>query len=412
MYDFANSGYTTVVLTAVFNAYFVGVVAAGAGTGTDTFLWTLATSIANALVLLSAPVVGAMADHGAHKKRFLAISTVGCVLSTAALATVGAGDIALGMMLLVVSAFFFHTGEDLIAGFLPEIARPADMGRVSAYGWSLGYLGGLAVLGLCLGYIHLAGQRGVSAADAVPATLLITAAAFALAALPTFLWLRERARPQPLKRGQTILAAGWLRVRETMTHLRRHRDLFRFLIALALYYSGIYAVIVLAAVYAQKVMGFTTTDTLFLILVVNLTAAIGAFGFGLIQDRIGSQRTLVLTLMLWIVAVFMAWAADTRAMFWLAANLVGIAMGSSQSAGRAIVGLFSPRARTAEFFGLWGVAGKLAAVIGPPVYGLTVYLTRGDHRLALLSITVFFIAGLLVLLTVDEPRGRRASRLS
>ncbi len=412
MYDFANSGYTTVVLTAVFNAYFVGVVAAGAGAGSDTFLWTLATSIANALVLLSAPVIGAMADHGAHKKRFLAISTIGCVLSTAALATVGAGDIALGMTLLVVSAFFFHTGEDLIAGFLPEIARPADMGRISAYGWSLGYLGGLGVLGLCLGYIHLAGQRGVSATDAVPVTLLITALAFALAALPTFLWLRERARPQRLARGQSIFAAGWVRVRETLTHVRRHRDLFRFLIALALYYSGIYAVIVLAAVYAQKVMGFTTTDTLFLILVVNLTAAIGAFGFGLIQDRIGSQRTLVLTLLLWIVAVFMAWAADTRAMFWLAANLVGIAMGSSQSAGRAIVGLFSPKARTAEFFGLWGVAGKLASVIGPPVYGLTVYLTRGDHRLALLSITVFFIAGLVILLTVDEQRGRRASRLS
>ena len=412
MYDFANSGYTTVVLTAVFNAYFVGVVAAGAGIRSDTFLWTLATSVANALVLLTAPVIGAMADHGAHKKRFLAISTVGCVISTAALATVGAGDIALGMTLLVLSAFFFHTGEDLIAGFLPEIARPSDMGRISAYGWSLGYLGGLAVLGLCLGYIQLAGQRGVAVNDAVPATLLITAVAFALAALPTFLWLRERAVPQRLPRGQSIFALGWLRVRDTFTHLRRHRDLFRFLVALTLYYSGIYAVIVLAAVYAQKVMHFTVTDTLLLILVVNLTAAIGAFAFGWFQDRIGSQRTLVFTLVLWIVAVFTAWASDTRAVFWLAANLVGIAMGSSQSAGRALVGVFTPKARTAEFFGLWGVAGKLAAVIGPPVYGLTVYFTHGDHRLALLGMTVFFVAGLLVLLTVDEARGRRAARRS
>jgi UMF1 family MFS transporter len=412
MYDFANSGYTTVVLTAVFNAYFVGVVAAGAGDGRDALLWTLATSIANALVLLTAPVIGAMADHGAHKKRYLAVTTAGCVLSTAALATVGAGDIVPGITLLVLSAFFFHTGEDLIAGFLPEIARPSDMGRVSAYGWSLGYLGGLGVLGLCLGYLHLAAQRGVATETAVPGTMLITAAAFALAALPTFLWLRERAVPLPLRRGQTILAAGWARVRETFTHLRRHRDLFRFLIALALYYSGIYAVIVLAAVYAQKAMNFTTTDTLLLILVVNLTAAAGALAFGWFQDRLGSQRTLVLTLLLWIAAVLLAWAAEGRALFWLAANLVGIAMGASQSAGRALVGLFSPKARTAEFFGLWGVAGKFAAVIGPPVYGLTVYLTRGDHRQALLAITVFFIAGLLVLLTVNERRGRRAARAS
>jgi len=412
MYDFANSGYTTVVLTAIFNAYFVGVVAAGAGSGSDTFLWTLATSIANGLVLLTAPVIGAMADHGAHKKRFLAISTTGCVLSTAALATVGAGDIALGMALVVLSAFFFHTGEDLIAGFLPEIARPSEMGRISAYGWSLGYLGGLGVLGLCLGYLHLASARGVTSSEAVPVTMLITATAFALAALPTFLWLRERAVPQHLPRGVRLLTVGWKRVRETFTRVRRHRDLFRFLVALTFYYSGIYAVVVLAAVYAQQVMAFTVTDTLVMILVVNLTAAAGAFGFGWFQDRIGSQRTLVFTLIVWIVALGLAWMVETRAGFWVVANLIGIAMGSSQSAGRALVGLFSPRTRTAEYFGLWGFASKLAAVIGPPVYGLIVLITQGNHRLALLCTTAFFIAGLLVLLTVDEGRGRRAARVA
>jgi UMF1 family MFS transporter len=408
MYDFANSGYTTVVLTAIFNAYFVAVVAGGSteSSGTATLLWTVATSITNLLVLASAPVIGAIADHGAHKKRFLAVSTVGCVVFTAALALVGQGDVLLGTLLLIGSALMFHTSEDLIAGFLPEIAGPDDMGRISGYGWSLGYIGGLFVLGLCLVYITGAQARGDEATDYVPVTMLITAAAFGLAALPTFLWLRERAVAQPRAPGESYLRIGFARVRETLQHAQHYRDLFRFLVTLAVYYCGIYTVIVLAAVYAQQAMGFNTQDTIFLILVVNITAALGAFGFGLLQDRFGSVRTLALTLLVWIGALVLAYVVESRAGFWVVANLVGIALGSSQSAGRALVGQFSPPARAAEFFGLWGLAQKTAAMIGPLVYGLVAWLSQGNHRLALLATTIFFVVGLALLMTVNERRGR------
>lgn len=411
MFDFANSSYTTVVLTAIFNAYFVSVVA-GSGQdqdGSATLLWAVAIGIANVLVLLSAPVVGAIADHGGKKKLFLLGSTIGCVLFTALLAQVGPGDVALGMLLLVLSAFMFHTGEDLIAGFLPEIASARDMGRVSGYGWSLGYLGGMLVLGLCLAYVMLAQARGESADQYVPVTLLITAAAFAFAALPTFLWLRERAIPQPLPSVTEALRLGFARVRHTFVHAHHYHDLFRFLITLSVYYCGIYTVIVLAAVYAQQVMGFNTQDTIIMILVVNVTAAVGAFGFGHLQDRLGSVPTLALTLLVWIVALVLAYALESRNGFWLVANLVGIALGSSQSAGRALIGMFSPPARSAEFFGLWGLASKLASVIGPLCYGLVTYLSRGNHRMALLATSVFFIAGLLLLMTVNERRGRLAA---
>jgi UMF1 family MFS transporter len=411
MYDFANSGYTTVVLTAVFNAYFVRVVA-GDGPDRDglaTLLWTLATSIANLIVLASAPVIGAVADRGAHKKRFLAVTTLACVLFTAALALVGKGDVWLGMALLVLSAVAFHTGEDLIAAFLPELARPGDMGRVSGYGWSLGYVGGLLVLGLCLVYIGAAEARGAGPEQYVPGAMLITAAAFALATLPTFLWLRERTVASPLASGDSYLRTGFARVRDTLRHARRYRDLFRFLVTLAVYYCGIYTVVVLAAVYAQEVMGFDTHETLVLILVVNVTAAVGALGFGLAQDRLGSVRTLGLTLGVWIAALALAYVVETRAGFWVVANLVGIALGSTQSAGRALVGLFSPPARAAEFFGLWGLAGKLAAIVGPLTYGLIAWGTHGDHRLALLATTVFFIVGLGLLFSVNEARGRTAA---
>jgi MFS transporter, UMF1 family len=412
MYDFANSGYTTTVLTAIFNAYFVGVVAGNGAdhSGRATLLWTVAMAITNTLVLLSAPVLGAIADHGAHKKRFLALTTVGCVVFTAMLGFVGAHDVALGMVLVVLSSLMYCSGENFIAAFLPEIAVQEDMGRISGYGWSLGYVGGLLVLGMCLAYIQWSQAHGATAEQYVPVTMWITAAIFALAALPTFVWLRERAVPQVLPAGESYLRVGFRRVRETFVHARHYRDLFRFLVTLAVYYCGINTVIVLAAIYAQEVMGFSVRDNIVLILVVNVTAAVGAFIFGRVQDRLGSIRTLYVTLMMWVVALVMAYFVESRAGFWVVANLVGLALGSSQSAGRALVGQFSPPERSAEFFGLWGLAGKLAAVVGPLVYGSVTYFSGGNQRQALLSTCVFFIVGLLLLLTVDERRGRNAAR--
>lgn len=409
MYDFANSGYTTVVLTTVFNAYFVAVVAAGQAKGTATLLWTVATAIANVLVLLSAPVLGAIADHRASKKRFLMISTIGCVIFTALLGVVGPGDIVLGITFVVLSYFMFATGENFIASFLPELAEQKNIARLSGYGWSLGYMGGASVLALCLVYVQAAQGRGESAADYVPVTMWITAAVFAFAAIITFLGLRERAIPQSVRHASTVLV-GFARVRQTLSHARHYRDLFRFLIALSVYYCGINTVIALAAIYAQEVMGFGTRENIILILLLNFTAAIGAFSFGLFQDRIGSVRTLALVLGLWIIALSITYLIQSPAGFWFSANLVGLALGSSQSAGRALVGLFSPKERTAEFFGLWGLFGKFAAVIGPLTYGAVTYATGGDHRLALLVTVGYFVVGLAILLTVDEQRGRAAAR--
>jgi UMF1 family MFS transporter len=412
MYDFANSGYTTVVLTTIFNAYFVGVVAGAASRftpGMGTLLWTVAVGIPNALVLVSAPVLGAIADYYAAKKRLLGITTIGCVVCTALLGRSGPGDVWSAMSLVVLSNLMFATGENLIAAFLPEISQQDSMGRVSAYGWALGYLGGLAVLAVCLAYVAWAQRHGLDADHYVPVTMLIVAGTFALAATPTFLWLKERAIPAPRGHGRHALEVGFQRLGRTMGESRRFRDLFRFLVALTIYYCGINTVVVLAAVYAQEVMGFGTSDTIVLVMVVNVTAAVGAFLFGQVQDRLGSVPTLAVTLLIWVAATGLAFWAESRAGFWLVANLVGIALGSSQASGRALIGQFSPPSRAAEFFGLWGLAGKLAAIIGPLSYGLITYLTAGNHRLAILSTILFFVAGLVVLATVNEARGRAAA---
>ncbi len=409
MFDFANSGYTTVVLTAVFNTYFVSVIAKNTDDGMATLLWTISIAIANACVLFSAPLIGAIADFSRNKKRLLLITTIGCVFSTALLSLTGPDDIGLAMLLVIISSFLFYSGENLISAFLPEITNKNSIGKISGFGWTLGYVGGLLVLGLCLLYIDWAKSQQWQAEVFVPHTMLIVAVCFALASLPTFLWLKERGHRQLKPANISYFKLGLSRLKTTWQNAHQYRDLLRFLIALTVYYCGINTVVVLAAVYAQEAMGFTTEETIKLILVVNITAALGAFIFGWLQDRLGSILTLKLTLCIWVLATLLAFFTTSESMFWVVANLVGIALGSSQSAGRALIGLFSPVERNGEFFGLWGLATKFSAIIGPLLYGLITFITAGDHRLALLSTCIFFIAGLIILFSVNEKRGIAAA---
>jgi UMF1 family MFS transporter len=412
LYDFANSGYTTVVQTTIFSAYFVGVVAGaaqGVAPGLSTLLWSLAIGIANFIVMISGPLIGAIADHRACKKLFLLISSVGCIASTALLALVGPGDIGLGMVLVTLSAIMFAGGENLIAAFLPEIVPEENMGRMSGYGWSLGYFGGLLTLGICLAYITWARQHGLPETHFVPVTLLITAGIFALTATPTFLWLHERAIPDALTKRLSNLQIGYTRLARTFKEAARFRDLLWFLMTLGVYQSGVSTVVVLAAVYAHEVMGFDIQSLILLIMVVNMTAAIGAFICGYLQDRMGSVPTLTITLIIWIVAVMVALFADRPAFMWIAGNIIGLAMGASQSVGRALVSKFSPVERAGEFLGLWGLVTRLSAIVGPVSYGLINYWSDGDHRMSLLSTLSFFVVGLVLLFNVNERRGKTAA---
>jgi len=407
MYDFANSGYTTVVITAIFNAYFVSVVAGGAPWA--TFAWTAALAVSYAAIMFSAPLIGAYADAYAAKKRLLAVSTIGCVTFTALLVFSGPNSMWLTIVFIILSNFFYGCGENLAAAFLPELAQSKSLGKVSGWGWSLGYVGGLVSLGASLAYVTWAQQQGQHAAEFVPIVMLITATLFALSSLPTFIFLKERALPQTHLQGQNLIQESFARLRQTLRHAKDFRDLRRFLICTVFYQAGIQTVITLAAIYAQQAMHFTTQQTIMLIFVVNITAAVGAFLFGHLQDRIGHIAAIALTLVGWIVMVLLAWGAQGPDMFWVAANLAGICMGASQSAGRALVGLLSPATRRAEFFGLWGMSVKLASILGPLTYGLVSWLSQGDHRLSILITGSYFIIGLFILAGVKVRRGRRAA---
>lgn len=406
MYDFANSSYTTVVITAIFSAYFVAVVAGAQAWA--TLAWTATLAVSNLLLMAIGPVLGAYADLRGNKKRLLLASTVGCVATTAALALAGPETLWQTMVLLILSSMFFGIGENLTAAFLPELATGDNQGKLSGWGWSLGYLGGLLSLGICLFYVDWAVSRGQQARQFVPVTMLITAAMFGTASVPTFLLLRERAQPQASGAGMAGQTAA--RLWQTLRRARHYLDLRRFLLCVVVYQAGIQTVIALAAIYAQQAMGFTTQDTVLLIIVVNITAAVGAFAFGYIQDRIGHVATIAATLAGWIVMIALAWLARGPLLFWIAANIAGFCLGASQSAARAFVGVLSPATRRAEFFGLWGMAVRLASIVGPLTYGLVNWLSQGDHRLAMLITGSYFVAGLLLLVAVDAERGKRAAQ--
>jgi MFS transporter, UMF1 family len=408
MYDFANSGYTTVVLTAVFSAYFVGSVAGGEAWG--TLAWTSALAVSSLIVMLTMPAIGAYADLRAAKKRLLLLSTVGCVAGTAALAGAGPGDVVWALVAVVLSNVFYSYGESLVAAFLPELARPDRMGSVSGWGWSFGYFGGMLTLGLSLWYVIWAQGQGLPAAHFVPVTMLITAGVFGVSALLTFALLKEHARPQAKPTEDAGLRASLARLKHTWHEARSFQDFTALLACSVAYQAGISVVIALAAVYAQQVLGFQQTQTMMLIFLVNIAAALGAFAWGYVQDRIGHRPALAVTLAGWIAMTLLAALATGPGLFWVAAVLAGLCMGSSQSAGRTLAAVLAPEPRRAEFFGLWTFAVRLSAILGPMTYGLVTWMTDGNHRLGIASTGLFFVAGLWLLTRVDVPRGMAAAR--
>lgn len=398
LYDFANSGYTTVVLTAVFSAYFVGVVVGDATLG--TLLWTVTLSLSHLVVMLTVPLIGARTDRTQHRRGVLTMTTVGCVLCTAALWWAGPGAVIWAMALVLLSNVFFSWGESLISSYLPTLARPHAMGRVSGWGWGLGYIGGMLTLGLCLAYVLQAQAKGVPAEAFVPVTMLITAGIFALAATVSISLLKDRPS------GASHAWPAWQRLRQTWQQARNYGDFVWLLACTVAYMAGVAVAIALAAIYAQQVVGFTEAEIMVLIFVLNIAAVIGALMAGYGQDVIGHRLALALTLCGWVATCIIAAAVTTKGGFWFAGVLAGLCMGASQSVGRAMVGLLAPAARLGEFYGLWTLATRLASIIGPLAYGVLTWVSFGNQRLAMAATGLFFVAGLVLLLPINMSRGQ------
>lgn len=403
MFDFANSSYTTLIVTVAYSVYFTKLVAPGPQAD---FLWGLGIFLSNLIVMLSAPVVGAMADDMGRKKLFLVFTYLLCVSGTLALWFVRPGMATLGLALFVLSNLGFSFGENLVAAFLPEISTPANVGRISGFGWGLGYLGGLLCLVIC--FPLLAGDFNPENLENLRLAWVATGLFFLVAALPTFLLLRERAPRGPRRGLGEYFRVSFGRIRTTAHSLRHFSELARFLTVFFVFSMGLTSVIAFASIYAERTLHFTSKELIVLFIALQLSSAAGAFLFGFIQDKLGARLTIQISLVLWIGVCTAAFFADTKAIFWGVAMSAGLGIGSLQSASRGLVGMFSPVEKSGEFFGLWGLAGKGAYMLGPLIFGAISSFSH-SQRVAILSTGLFFVAGLIGMARVNEDRGRQAA---
>ncbi|MCL4280083.1 MAG: MFS transporter [Ignavibacteriaceae bacterium] len=368
LFDFANTSFSIIVVTFLYAVYFKKTVAGNEAIG-DLY-WSISTSIAMIITAIISPVLGAIADFSAGKKRFLLFFTSLCVIGTASLYFIGPGQIFWGIVIFVIANVGFEAGLVFYDAFLPEITTPKNYGRVSGYGFGMGYLGSLATLAIVFPLIE---------ASMIKETFPVAAAFFLFFSLPLFFFLKETRNK--VETHQSFISIGLGRVWTTLTHLKNYKNLAIFLVAYFFYIEGV----------------------LIFFIVVQTTAILGSVLFGIIADKIGQKKTIVITLFMWLVTVALAFFVYDKTGFYIVGLIAGSAMGSSQSTSRSLMSKLTPPEKKTEFFGFYSFFGKSSAVIGPLVFGLVSFLS-GDQRIAIISIAFFFIIGLLILTKVKDPK--------
>ncbi len=391
LYDFDNSSFTTIIVTVIYSVYFRNVVVNQGELGTA--LWGRAISISMLMVALTAPIFGAVADFSRAKKKFLFYMTYLTVGFTALLYFVKAGNIFIGMLFFIIANFGFNSGNVFYNALLPDVAPRDQLGKVSGWGWAVGYIGGLVSLLLMLPLIHNKWINLVFPAVAV---------FFGLFALPTFFLLKEIRRPS--KRTNYIRTAI-IRIKTSFKNIKEFKELIRFIFSYLVYNDGIIIVISFAAIYGATRFDMNEKQLITYFVIANVTSMIGAFIFGYILDKIGAKRTITITLLIWIAVVVWAYFCRSLNEFYYVGLLAGIAIGSSQSSSRTMLALLTPQDKMAEFFGFYSVTGRIASIFGPLVYGEISRIT-GNQKWAILSVAIFFIGGALILQTVNEEKGK------
>jgi MFS transporter, UMF1 family len=373
-------------------------------------------------VLLSAPLLGAIMDYTGSKKKFLFGSYLLTVIATAALYFVGPGDIVPGMLLIILSNVGFSFSESFVSSFLPDLGPPEDLGKISGYAWGLGYFGGL----ISTAIVMFGLSAGVYTIDNFNNLRLVgpfTALFFLIAAVPTFLWVKERSIPRPLPKNENYITVGLKRLKKTFHDIRDYKDLMVLLSSFFFAYAGLSIVIAFAFIYGDQVIKWSATTQMLMFVITQFTAAAGAFLFGIIQDKWRAKQAFILTLVFWVVAisliygvmevtafvnVWMGMAVKETHVFLAAGFIAGLGLGSTQSACRAMVGLFSPDTKAGEFFGLWCFTGRLSAIVG--LMGLGLLQTLFGLQKAILVCLVFFLMSLIIVVFVNEERGRMFAR--
>ncbi len=413
LYDFGNSAYAAVVLLAVYSAYFKGQVVGGSE---GTRLWGISVGIAMLVVAVLSPILGALSDFAGSKKKFLFFFTGLSIVFTAALFFVKPGDIFTGMLFFILAEIGYRAAQVFYNALLPEITTPEDIGKVSGNGWAIGSFGGIICLLIVLALIMFIGGNFV-----LRLSFLITAAFFFLSTLPTVLWLRERAEPQPLETGSSYLKVAMTRLGVTFKAVKSYKEYLKFIVSFLVYNDGIMMALDFAAIIGATLFNMTQTQLIIFMIIVQITSVGGAYLFGILADRWKSKNSLVISLVMMIGVILWMLFVNNLTVFFIIGGLAGFALTGVQSVSRTMVGQYAPEGKSAEFYGFFEVGGRTSSFIGPTVYGFIaaeaalIYGNRGIStitaeqmgiRVAIISIAIFLVVGLIVLLSVKQPENQ------
>jgi len=405
LFDYARTSFSVMVKTVGYALYFQGVVAGGTHRG--DFYWGLADSISMVVVALLSPVLGAASDYSHKRKRFLIAFSGLCILGTALLYWIQRGMVLPGMLVFIGANVGFQGGYTFYDSFLPEIAPRHIYGRVSGYGFAMGYLGALSILAIAFPFI-----KGGFAPDNLHnfrLSFLIAAAFFAVFSIPAFLRLRDHTGVY--HRRLPYFRLGFRRAIRTLKRLGQYKSLSRFLISFFFYIDGVNTVIFFSALYARGTLGFTSVEVVIFFIVAQTTAVLGSVIFGVLTDHWGPKRSITITLLIWVGVVLSAFFIQTKTEFYVVGLFAGLAIGSSQSSSRSLMALLTPPEHSAEFFGFYdGIAGNASAIMGPLTFG-AISSFSGSQRIAVLSVLIFFLAGLILLQQVKVQWQKRTEEV-
>ncbi|MDX9754195.1 MAG: MFS transporter [bacterium] len=404
LYDFANSAFTTLIVTFVYAMYYSKAFAPDEVTGMAW--WSRGIAVSSIFIALLSPFLGAMADQGARKVYLFATTTIS-ILGCAALYWITPGHAFLALACFVIANIAYELACGLYNAYLPDIATEKTIGRVSGYGWALGYGGGLLAMFAALvlfiypetPWFGFAKENG----EAIRASCLLVAVWYALFSIPMFLWVKDRPLAQPS--AATSIRKSFTQLKTTFAEIRKYRPVVQFLAARLIFNDGLVTIFAFGSIYAAGSFAFSTNEIMIFGIIVNVAAGLGAFGLGFLDDYLGAKRTIQISLVGLIVASALAILTHQKMGLYLAGVLIGIFAGPTQSASRSLMGRLVPPEKENEFFGFFTFSGKATAFLGPTLVGLFAEQFQ-SQRAGLSVVVVFFIVGGILLHFVPEKMGK------
>ncbi|MCX5806340.1 MAG: MFS transporter [Proteobacteria bacterium] len=387
LFDFANSSYSAVIAATIFPVYYANVIV-GNSAGMGDVWWGRAISVSMAIVAITSPFLGGIADYAKIRKRLLLFLTLLCIAAVALFSFLSKGMAIEGFILIVLANIGMEGGLVFYNSFLPEIVQPTHQGRVSAWGFGIGYAGSIFSLLLALLLVRY---------EMIDIIWLMVALFFAVFSLPAFIFL-----PKDPRVGTKIFISAIEGFSQTWGQLKKmwqNKNQRRFLIAYLIYEDGVNTVIVFSSIFAATTLGFKSEELIYMYLVVQATALAGVFFMARYIDYWGPKKVILLSLILWIAITTAIFFVHGKFLFAIIASIAGFGLGTVQAATRAFYTQFVLPGKESEFFGVYSLVGKSSAIMGPLVFG---YLssTLGSQRPAVFSVALFFILGFVIIKTV------------